>query len=93
LEREYNEFGQAEYERLATISVAQIYRLRKRAGYRQRRLHFIKTNPTSVAIGERRRPEPHGRPGDLRVDTVHQGDRDGMKGVYRIDAVKSRSGR
>ena len=36
LGREYNEFGQAEYERLATISVAQIYRLRKRAAYRQR---------------------------------------------------------
>jgi transposase len=53
LAREHNEFGQAEYERLATISVAHIYRLRKRAAYRQRRLHFTKTNPTSVAIGER----------------------------------------
>jgi transposase InsO family protein len=87
LAREHNEFGQAEYERLATISVAQIYRLRKRAAYRQRRLHFTKTNPTSVAIGERRRPEPNGRPGYLRVDTVHQGDRDGVKGVYHINAV------
>jgi transposase InsO family protein len=87
LTREYNEFGQAEYERLATISVAHIYRLRKRATYRQRRLHFTKTNPTPVAIGERRRPESHGRPGYLRVDTVHQGDRDGVKGVYHINAV------
>jgi transposase InsO family protein len=40
-----------------------------------------------VAIGERRRPEPNGRPGYLRVDTVHQGDRDGTKGVYHINAV------
>ncbi|MDQ2840322.1 MAG: hypothetical protein M3Y72_04635 [Acidobacteriota bacterium] len=72
---------------MATISVAQIYRLRKRVAYRQRRVHFSKTNPAQAAIGERRRPEPGGRPGYLRVDTVHQGDRDGAKGVYHIDAV------
>jgi transposase InsO family protein len=40
-----------------------------------------------VSIGERRRPEPNGRPGYLRVDTVHQGDLDGSKGVYHINAV------
>jgi integrase-like protein len=40
-----------------------------------------------VSIGERRRPEPQGRPGYLRVDTVHQGDWDGAKGVYHINAV------
>jgi hypothetical protein len=45
------------------------------------------TRPTPVNIGERRRPEPDGRPGYLRVDTVHQGDRDGVKGVYHINAV------
>ena len=87
LEREWGEFGHQEYERLAGISVAQIYRLRQRAAYRQRRLHFTKTRPTAVSIGERRRPTPQGRPGYLRVDTVHQGDRDGVKGVYHINAV------
>jgi hypothetical protein len=40
-----------------------------------------------VSIGERRRPEANGRPGYLRVDTVHQGDLDGSKGVYHINAV------
>jgi len=40
-----------------------------------------------VAIGERRRPDPQGRPGYLRVDTVHQGDLDGVKGLYHINAV------
>jgi hypothetical protein len=40
-----------------------------------------------IAIGERRRPEPNGRPGFLRIDTVHQGDFDGLKGVYHINAV------
>jgi hypothetical protein len=87
LKREYVEYGQLEYERLATISVAQIYRFRKQAAYRQRRLQFNKTRPTPIAIGERRRPEPAGRPGYLRVDTVHQGDREGVKGVYHINAV------
>ena len=87
LEREWGEFGHQEYERLAGISVAQIYRLRQRAAYRQRRLHFTKTRPAAVSIGERRRPTPQGRPGYLRVDTVHQGDRDGVKGVYHINAV------
>jgi hypothetical protein len=40
-----------------------------------------------VTIGERRRPDPQGRPGYLRVDTVHQGDLEGVKGVYHINAV------
>jgi len=87
LKHEYVEYGQLQYERLAAISVAQIYRFRKQAAYRQRRLRFSKTRPTPVCIGERRRPEPEGRPGYLRVDTVHQGDREGAKGVYHINAV------
>ena len=40
-----------------------------------------------VRIGERRRPDPRGRPGYLRVDTVHQGDWEGAKGVYHLNAV------
>lgn len=87
LQREYQQYQQDEYERLAGISVAHLYRLRQRRAYRQRRLHFTKTRPTAVSIGERRRPHPQGRPGYLRVDTVHQGDRDGVKGVYHINAV------
>jgi hypothetical protein len=45
------------------------------------------TRPSPVMIGERRAPRPEGRPGYLRVDTVHQGDLDGAKGVYHINAV------
>ena len=41
----------------------------------------------AIAIGERRKPEPEGQPGYVRVDTVHQGDLDGVKGVYTINAV------
>lgn len=87
LEREYQQYKQSEFERLAGISVAHLYRLRRRSSYRQRRLHFTKTRPTAVSIGERRRPHPQGQPGYLRVDTVHQGDLDGVKGVYHINAV------
>jgi DNA-binding MarR family transcriptional regulator len=87
LYRQFHEFAEAGYERLAEISVAHIYNLRKRRGYRERRMVFTKTRPTPIAIGERRKPEPGGRPGYLRVDTVHQGDLDGVKGVYHINAV------
>lgn len=88
LKREYNEFGNVEFARLAGISVAQLYRMRKSRPYRNRRITFHGTKASkAVSIGERRRPEPEGRPGYLRVDTVHQGDRDGVKGVYHINAV------
>ena len=87
LEREYGEFGQAEFERLAGLSVAHLYRLRRHPVYRQRRVRYQGTRSVQVAIGERRRPRPEGRPGYLRVDTVHQGDRAGVKGVYHINAV------
>jgi len=40
-----------------------------------------------VPIGERRRPYSEGRTGFLRVDTVHQGDYDGLKGIYHINLV------
>jgi len=87
LEREYHEFGQAVFERLAAISAAHIYRLRKTAAYRKRNTRYQPTRPTPVSIGERRKPAPEGRPGYLRVDTVHQGDSDGGKGLYHINAV------
>src|SRR5882724_1276124 len=87
LQRAYYEFAEAKYQRLARLSVAQLYRLRQSRGYRERLATYQPTRPTKVAIGERRRPEPNGRPGYLRVDTVHQGDREGIKGVYHINAV------
>jgi transposase InsO family protein len=87
LEREYRDYGKAEYERLAGISSAHLYNLRQQSRYRERRLHYTKTRPTPVAIGERRKPQPAGQPGYVRVDTVHQGDQDGVKGVYHINAV------
>lgn len=87
LQREFAHYGDGRYERLAGISVAHIYNLRKSRGYREKRLRYEKTRPVQMGIGERRRPDPQGQPGYLRVDTVHQGDLEGVKGVYHINAV------
>ena len=87
LEREYHNYGKPEYQRLASISVAHLYNLRHQQRYRERRLNYTKTRPTAISIGERRRPDPQGQPGYVRVDTVHQGDRPAAKGVYHINAV------
>jgi transposase InsO family protein len=87
LQREYQDYGKPEYVRLAGISSAHLYNLRKQSRYRERRLHYSKTRPAPVSIGERRCPEPNGQPGYVRVDTVPQGDQDGVKGVYHINAV------
>jgi hypothetical protein len=45
------------------------------------------TRARQVSIGERRKPDPQGKPGYLRVDTVHQGQHDGHAGIYHINAV------
>lgn len=86
-ERAYEIYQQTEYERLAGISIAHIYNLRKSQTYQHKRQHFTKTRPTGVNIGERRKPHPEGQPGYLRIDSVHQGDLDKRKGVYHINAV------
>ena len=87
LKREYSEFGNQKFARLAEISVAHLYNLRNSAAYRKVAAVFQPTRPSPVSIAERRRPDPRGEPGYLRVDTVHQGDWGGEKGVYHINAV------
>ena len=87
-ERAYHEFGDLSYVRLSAISVAHIYNLRKSSGYKKIRVHYEKTkSKKGVYIGERRKPQTNGNPGYIRIDTVHQGDLDGLKGVYHINAV------
>ncbi len=86
-ERAYEVFGQTEYTSLATISVSHLYNLRKSIPYTRLRRHFEKTRPRVSKVGERRKPQPHGQAGYIRIDTVHQGDLDPHKGVYPINAV------
>ena len=87
LQRAVTVFGDARYERLAAISVAHLYNLRRAAGYQVRRRHWTKTRGHSVPIAQRRAPAPDNRAGFIRIDSVHQGDQDGVKGLYHINAV------
>ena len=85
-ERAYQQ-GDTRYERLASISVSHLYNLRKSVTYECIRGHKTSTQSIQRNIGLRRCPKPDGQPGFIRVDTVHQGDRDGVKGLYHINAV------
>lgn len=87
LTREYEIFNKENYQNISRISVAHIYNLRETRQYISHSLTVKKTNPTGVKIGERRKPDPDGQPGFLRVDSVHQGDLEKEKGVYHINLV------
>lgn len=87
LEREYEVFNNEEFKKLKNISVSHIYNLRKRTSYLRRGKNFEKTKSTIIPIGKRMKPKPMGRPGFLRVDSVHQGDFNKEKGVYHINMV------
>lgn len=80
-------FGDERFQRLAEISASHIYNLRRSGTYRKIRVSVQHTQARQVSIGERRQPDPKGRAGYLRVDTVHQGQHDGQPGVYHINAV------
>lgn len=83
----YQDFTDLRFEKLARISVSHLYNLKKTRIYQSKSLHYTKTNPVDRNIGERRKPEPFGKPGYIRVDSVHQGDLDREKGVYHINLV------
>lgn len=85
--REYQEFKKQNYQTIKNISVSHIYNLRRTRQYQSHALTFTKTQAVQRNIGERRKPVPNGNPGYLRVDTVHQGDLNGKKGVYHINSV------
>jgi transposase InsO family protein len=87
LHREFTVFGNRQYQRLAGISVSHLYNLRNSSAYRKHRVKVQHTQASKVSIGERRKPDPKGRPGFLRIDTVHQGHKDGQPGLYFINSV------
>lgn len=83
----YHVYKDARFKRLANISVSHVYNLRGTRIYQSRSLTYTKTQSVQRDIGIRKKPKPYGRPGFLRVDSVHQGDRDKEKGVYHINLV------
>lgn len=87
LQREHDFYGNKEYENIKKISVSHIYNLRRSPAYVRHGTVFQKTKFNNVPIGIRKKPQPNGMPGFFRVDTVHQGDLNGEKGVYFINAV------
>ncbi|MDQ6967121.1 MAG: hypothetical protein Q9M14_00380 [Mariprofundaceae bacterium] len=99
-QREFEVYGNTKFKGISGVSVSHLYNLRKSPTYQRCRRVFTKTQSTPVDIGKRCKPKPNGKPGYLRVpqgslscfaihllDSVHQGDLDGKKGVYHINAV------
>lgn len=81
------QFGDERYKRISGISISHIYNLREKPGYRAKALTVSRTKSVCNSIGTRRLPQTGGKPGHLRVDTVHQGDLNGVKGVYHINLI------
>jgi len=79
LSREHEIFGNKDYATLSNISHSHISNLRKSPVYINS--WFNHTKPRQIPIGVTQKPENHGLPGSIRVDTVHQKD------VYHINAV------
>lgn len=88
-QRAYDIYGDKKFERLRDISVSHLYNLRGTKQYKRHCVIMSKTRSSAkgVFIGLRKKPQAQGRPGYLRVDTVHQGDRDKVKGIYHINIV------
>jgi len=87
MEREWSIYGHSDFRNISRISIAHLYNLRRSHLYRSITKRYTRTKPAVVKIGERARPAPGGSPGYIRIDTVHQGDDLGEKGVYHINAV------
>ncbi len=81
-------YGKSEYGNIAKMSVAHIYNIRKSSAYQRITKRYEKTHPTTVKIGVRKKPSPHGQPGYFRIDSVHQGNSEtAEKGLYHINIV------
>lgn len=85
--RAHDLFSDERFSRLKDISVSHLYNLRETRQYVSHASVFTKTTSVRSQIGERRKPSPNGKPGYIRVDSVHQGDWDKEKGVYHINLV------
>jgi hypothetical protein len=88
LRREFEVYGKSMYETIAEVSVSHLYNLRTTSRqYESHALFLEKTRAVTVSIGWRAKPKTDGKPGHLRVDSVHQGDLDKQKGVYHANLV------
>jgi len=79
LRRECDMFGHREYQTIANISHSHITNLRHCPIYKNSWINHTKAR--QIPIGVTMPPENFGRPGSIRVDSVHQRD------VYHINSV------
>jgi transposase InsO family protein len=87
LVRAWEVFKDKAFERLSKISIAHLYNLRGKRQYESHSKTVGHTQAVNTNIGIRRKPRSEGKPGYLRVDSVHQGDLGETKGVYHINFV------
>jgi hypothetical protein len=87
LERQWRIFKDKGFEIISHISSSHVYNLRRTKQYESHNLYVEKTRAVNANIGIRKKPRPEGKPGFIRVDSVHQGDLDKEKGVYHINLV------
>lgn len=81
-------FSVVSFLNLAKISVSHIYNLRGSVEYRRINQDYTPTKPAvDRNIGVRAKPQPDGKPGYIRVDSVHQGDLGKTKGVYHVNTI------
>src|SRR5260370_2121470 len=86
LQREFREYGKAEFKRLAAISNGHLYNLRRNPRYRQRRKTYQKTRPSAVPIGQAPKPAPQAPPVYLPFAPAHQRHTQNAQGLYHITA-------
>ena len=87
LRRQHEVFGDTRFEPLAGISNGHVHNLRASRTHTTKRTVWTKTRAATAGIALRAAPDPRGMPGHLRVDRVHQGDRNGVKGANLVNIV------
>ena len=85
---EYEIYKHTEYKNIKDISVSYMYKLFGKT-HDRRANKFFGTKPKNSTIGIRAPLTYDGCAGHLNVDTVHQGDRNGEKGIYHVNIVDS----
>jgi hypothetical protein len=80
-------YADARFERPAQRSPAHLCNLCASTSYARQRVVRTQTRAVAKTIGTRKAPAPDGRAGFIRIDNVHQGDGDGVKGVRYTIAV------
>ena len=79
LRREHEIFGKKKYDNIKKVSHAHVTNLRQSPVYKN---HWVNhTKARKISIGKPMKPDNQGKPGSIRVDTVHQRD------VYHINSV------